>query len=108
MTDHNTLSRRRFLSLAATVAAVPVVALHSRNAAAADLPLVVATDPTAKSLGYVADAATVKSPTFKAGSACAKCALYSGAAGAASGPCGIFPGKAVAAKGWCTAYAPKA
>lgn len=108
MTDHNPLSRRRFLTLAAAVAAVPV-ALHSREAVAADLPMVAADDPTAKGVGYVADAAAAaKNPAFKAGSACAKCALYSGAAGAASGPCGIFPGKAVSAKGWCTAYAAKA
>ena len=107
MTQHNPLSRRRFLTLAAAVAAVPV-ALHGREAVAADLPMVAADDPTAKGVGYVADAATVKSPAFKAGSNCSKCALYSGAAGAASGPCGIFPGKAVAAKGWCTAFAPKA
>lgn len=107
MTDHNSLSRRRFLSLAAAVAAVPV-ALHSREAVAADLPLLSADDPTAKSLGYVADASTVKNPAYKAGSNCGKCALYTGAAGSANGPCGIFPGKAVAAKGWCTAYAAKA
>lgn len=107
MTDQTPLSRRRFLSLAAAVAAVPVV-LHGREAAAADLPMVSPDDPTAKGIGYVADAATAKNPAFKAGSACANCALYSGAAGAASGPCGIFPGKAVAAKGWCTAYAKKA
>jgi len=106
MTASNSLSRRRFLTLAAAVAAVPV-ALHGAEAQAADLPLVAADDPTAKGIGYVADAATAKSPAYKAGSNCAKCALYSGAAGAASGPCGIFPGKAVAAKGWCTAYAPK-
>ena len=106
MTEHKPLSRRRFLSLAAAVAAVPV-ALHGHEAAAADLPLVSADDPTAKGIGYVADAATTKNPAFKAGSNCANCALYTGAAGSASGPCGIFPGKAVAAKGWCTAYAKK-
>jgi len=104
MTDRNSLSRRRFLTLSAAVPA----ALLGHQAFAADLPLVTADDPTAKGVGYVADAATAKSPAFKAGSNCAKCALYSGAAGAASGPCGIFPGKAVAAKGWCTAYAAKA
>lgn len=106
MNEQNPLSRRRFLSLAAAVAAVPV-ALHGRRAEAADLPMVSADDPTAKGVGYVADASTVKSPVFKAGSNCSNCVLYSGAAGAASGPCGIFPGKAVAAKGWCTAYAKK-
>jgi hypothetical protein len=107
MTEHKSLSRRRFLSLAAAVAAIPV-ALHSRRADAADLPLVGADDPTAKGVGYVADAAATKSPAFKAGSNCGNCALYTGAAGSVSGPCGIFPGKGVAAKGWCTAYAKKA
>lgn len=68
-------------------------------------------DPTAVSLGYVADAAKVdkaKQTKFVAGSNCGNCQLYQGKAGTASGPCPIFAGKAVSAKGWCTAYVKKA
>lgn len=66
--------------------------------------------PQAQSLGYVADASNVdkaKFASFKEGSNCAGCALYS-AAGAESGGCSIFPGQKVSAKGWCSAWAKKA
>lgn len=110
MNDANTLSRRRFLSLAA-LAAAGTSGLIATRAVAAELPALAADDPLAKSLNYVPDASKLtaaSAPTFKPGSACAKCSLYSGAAGAASGPCGIFAGKAVSAKGWCISYAAKA
>lgn len=108
MSDTKSLSRRRFLSLAIATAAPAV--LISRPLAAADLPVLSPDDPAAKPLGYVADSSTLdpkKQAAYKPGSACAKCALYSGAAGAASGPCGIFAGKSVSAKGWCQAYTPR-
>lgn len=66
-------------------------------------------DPSAKSLGYVADASTVdteKYPRYQAGQACSNCALYMGG-DAPEGACSIFPGKAVKAAGWCNVYAPK-
>ncbi|MGV3726734.1 high-potential iron-sulfur protein [Hydrogenophaga sp.] len=68
-------------------------------------------DPTAVSLGYVADATKTdakKYPKYAAGQKCGNCQLYTGKAGDAGGPCGIFPGKAVAANGWCSAYVKKA
>lgn len=110
MTDSTAFSRRRFLSLAAVVAA-GTTGLMATQAVAADLPALTADDPLAKSLNYVADASKLtaaSAPTFKPGSACAKCSLYSGAAGAANGPCGIFAGKSVSAKGWCVSFAAKA
>lgn len=67
-------------------------------------------DPTAASLGYVADATKVnktKYPKYVAGQACATCALFQAKAGTPAGGCAIFPGKQVAAKGWCSAYAKK-
>ena len=78
-------------------------------AAEAKLPLLSEDDPTAKSLGYFADASTVNAetyPRYEAGQACSNCALYMGG-DAPKGPCSIFPGKAVQAAGWCSVYAPK-
>lgn len=80
-------------------------------APAGSLPMLDEKDPTAVGLGYVADAGRVdkaRYASFVAGSACASCQLYQGAAGAESGPCSLFSGKAVAAKGWCSAYVKKA
>jgi High potential iron-sulfur protein len=99
------LNRRRFITL------VPVAGLGllaGRAACAAPIP---ETDPAAAALGYKADASKVdakKYPSWKAGSLCSNCTLYSGKAGAASGPCAAFGGKEVAAKGWCAAWAKKA
>jgi hypothetical protein len=99
-------NRRVFMMQVATAAGAALVAQH-----ATAQPMVAETDPQAKSLGYVADAAKVdkaKFPRFAATQNCANCALYQAKAGAASGGCGIFPGKQVAAKGWCSAWAKKA
>ncbi|MDP3295919.1 MAG: high-potential iron-sulfur protein [Nevskia sp.] len=104
------VSRRRFLSLAVAAAAAPAGLLISQPSFAADLPALSPDDPAAKPLGYVADASKLdpkKETAYKPGTACATCALYSGAAGAVSGPCAIFAGKAVTAKGWCKAFAAK-
>jgi hypothetical protein len=74
-------------------------------------PMVAETDPAAKGLGYVADAAKadkVKFPKFAAGQNCTNCALYQGKPADAAGGCPLFAGKQVAGKGWCSAYAKKA
>jgi hypothetical protein len=68
-------------------------------------------DPQAKTLGYVADATradTARFPVKVAGSHCATCAVYQGAAGSAQGACPIFGGKIVSSKGWCSAWVKKA
>ena len=98
---------------APTPAAAPV---SPPPAAAAPAPAaatgpVTESDPTAASLGYVADASRADAAKYKnyvAGQACSNCSLYTGKAGDATGPCAIFAGRAVAAKGWCSAYVKKA
>ena len=99
------LSRRRLLQSAlAGIAAVPAASLLARDAAAESLS---ESDPTAKSLGYVADAKKVNAaanPNFKPGQNCGNCMQFTGKAGAATGPCNIFPGKDVAAAGWCKVW----
>lgn len=107
------ICRRTFFKKCLGTAAVVSVAQLGMNrpAFAKDLPLVDGQDPTAKALGYVADAAMVDKEKFKryeAGQSCATCSLYTGDAAAESGPCNIFPGKAVATNGWCSAWAKKA
>jgi hypothetical protein len=79
--------------------------------AAKGLPMLDEADPTAKSLGYVADAKKADAKKYKqwaAGNVCSNCQLYTGKANEAAGPCSIFPGKQVAAKGWCSAWVKKA
>ena len=107
MTQHaNAAPRRRFIKFTvAGLAAVPMAALFSNAATAADK--VSETDPTAKSLNYSADAAKSTKRTDKSAT-CANCSLYSGKAGAADGPCTLFQGKSVSANGWCTAWVKKA
>jgi len=98
-------SRRRFLQLACVVV---VAGSAARVARADDLPHVSESDATASALGYKEDASKVdaaKYPQHKAGTSCANCQFFGGAA--AYGPCQLFPGKAVNAKGWCSAYAAK-
>jgi hypothetical protein len=88
------------------VAAVPVAALIGR-AEAASGP-VDPSEPQAKSLGYVKDAATVDAkanPNFKPGQICANCLqVPKGKEGGAQVPCNIFGGRLVEAKGWCKVY----
>ena len=108
MSEQN-LSRRTLLKGAfLSLAAIPVVVQSTRVEAAAALPLVdPAKDPTAKALGYVANAASTKEPAFKKGSNCANCALCQAKPPEKQGPCSIFPGKAVAAAGWCKSWVKK-
>ena len=108
MTDEK-LSRRRLLQGAlVSIAAVPAATLVARNAHASE-PLS-ESDPTAKSLAYVADAKKVDpatNPTYKAGQTCSSCIQYTGKAGATDGPCNIFPNKTVKAAGWCKVWVQK-
>jgi hypothetical protein len=88
-------------------AAVPVSALLSRTATAAS-GRVDPSEPQAKSLGYVEDAAKVDAktnPNFKPGLNCANCLQAPTAKpGMTEVPCNIFAGRPVAAKGWCKVY----
>ena len=97
-------TRRNFIRL------VPLVGTGLLAGKAWSQAMVDEKDPTAVSLGYVADATKIdkaKQPKHVAGAACGNCALYQGKAGAPAGPCPIFAGKQVSAKGWCTAYVKK-
>ena len=96
------ISRRNFLK--GSVAAGAVMTFFGKANAAAPVS---ESDPQAKSLGYVANAAKAdkaKFPKFAAGQNCGNCSLYQGKAGSTAGPCPIFAGKEVAAAGWCSAY----
>ncbi len=100
--------RRRFLSrIVLGAAALPLLRM---TAAQADLPHLTPDDPAAKALGYTSDSSKIDpkaSPTFKAGSHCAGCALFTAPASGDWGACGAFAGKAVNKNGWCMAYAAK-
>ncbi len=84
------------------------------QAGAANLPLVKDDDPTAKALGYVADAKKVDTKKWpkRAGAEggkqyCYNCQFYQVKAdpkASKQGPCTLFPGKAVASQGWCNSW----
>jgi hypothetical protein len=100
------LSRRRFMILVASAATTTVLSIESR----AEAPLLAENDPTARALGYKADAAQVDKTTFpryQTGQTCANCQLYQGKPGSVTGPCPTYGGKLVYAKGWCNAYVKK-
>jgi hypothetical protein len=104
-------SRRAFLRAAMIGATAVSAAYLSKSVdAAAPLPMLDGTDPTAKALGYVPDASKVDpkaNPTFKAGQHCGVCAQFQGKAADAKGGCNLFPGKQVSAGGWCRGWGQK-
>jgi hypothetical protein len=100
----NPTSRRRFLSLTLLAAAAAPLAGFAGRALAAPLPKLPPSNPQAKSLHYVEDAAKATDPAHKAGSACANCQFFT----ASTGACALFAGFQVAPKGWCSAWAKKA
>ncbi len=100
-------SRRHFLILAATTAAtaLPLAALRlSGNAQAAEPSMLPADNPQAKALSYTSDATKSKHPSYKPGSNCANCQLFT----AATGTCSLFAGFRVAPTGWCMAWSKRA
>jgi hypothetical protein len=91
-------------------ALLPAIGLMADNAAAAGLPPLDPTDPTAQALGFVTDATKVDAAanaTYKAGQKCSTCAQFQGKAGDATAACAIFAGKSVPAGGWCKVWAAK-
>ena len=95
-------SRRRFLVSAAVAATALPLLGRVGELQAAPLPKLPVTNPQAKALSYVEDAA--KAPaTRKPGAICANCQFFT----AATGACTLFPGFSVAPKGWCSAWAKK-
>jgi hypothetical protein len=104
--EKNLESRRQFLKMTVAMSATAALASIAGLVRAADMLHLTDSDPTAKALGYVEDASTTRNPLYKAGSTCANCQFYTGAADG-YGPCQLFPGKAVNAKGWCSSYTRK-
>ena len=102
-TDTRAQARRRFLGGLALAAAAPFF-LRAPEAKAAGLVPLPTTNPQAKALGYVTDAARTPNPAHKPGSVCANCQFFQ----AGTNGCTLFAGFAVAPKGWCTAWAKKA
>ena len=89
-------------------ACIPAMGFLAGTATAAGLPLLDPSDPTAKALGFVSNAATVDAaanPTYKPTQKCATCAQFQGNAGDATGPCTIFAGHSVPKGGWCKVWA---
>jgi hypothetical protein len=89
-------------------ALLPAIGLMSREAAAAALPPLDPSDPTAKALGFVNDGSKVDVkayPTYKPAQKCGTCAQYQGKVGDATAACTIFAGKSVPQGGWCQVWA---
>jgi hypothetical protein len=108
--SHNPSRRNFFATAGCALGAMAVAEMLPRTARADDLPHLAVSDPTAAALNYTEDASKVdkaKAPTYVAGTGCANCNFFHGAA-TGYGPCDLFPGKAVNAKGWCAGYAKKA
>jgi hypothetical protein len=91
-------------------ALIPAMGFMADTSAAAGLPPLDASDPTAQALGFVADASKVDAKanaTYKPNQKCGTCAQFQGKAGDASGGCNIFAGKSVPVGGWCKVWAAK-
>jgi hypothetical protein len=107
----NLISRRRMVKLGLCGSAVvPLFRFSVNLAEAAELPLLDASDPQAKALGFVTDASAVSAatnPTFKTGQKCAVCAQFQGKSSDTAAGCSIFAGHRVPAGGWCQAWGQK-
>ena len=107
----NLISRRRMVKLGLCGSVlVPLIRFSVNLAEGAELPLLDASDPQAKALGFVTDAGTVSAatnPTFKTGQKCAVCAQFQGKPSDTAAGCSIFPGHTVPAGGWCMGWAQK-
>jgi hypothetical protein len=99
---------RTNLSRRGVLAALAGAGLASAGPARAeDAPLLKESDPGARSVDYVEDAARVdrrKFPAHVPGQLCRNCALYGGDAGQAQGGCQLFIGVEVRAGGWCASW----
>ena len=92
-------------------ALIPAIGLMANTAAAAGLPPLDPSDPTAQAVGFVTDTTKVNAAayaTYKPTQKCNNCAQYQGKASDATAGCNIFPGKSVPAAGWCKVWAQKA
>jgi len=104
-------SRRELMKRALLAGAVPTLALIGEESRAAELTPLDADNPTAKALGFVADASKVDvstSPAFKPGQRCSGCAQFQGKPTDASAGCTIFSGHSVPSGGWCRVWSQRA
>jgi hypothetical protein len=105
------MSRRALVKSGLIAGALaPAFGLLTYPAAAAGLPLLDPSDPTAKALGFMSDATQVDAsanPTYKPAQKCGTCAQFQGKAGDATGGCNIFVGHSVPQGGWCKVWAQK-
>lgn len=98
---HRNITRRAIVKGGFVLSAlVPVAGLLVNSAALGESAPLDPSDPTAKTLGYVAKSA-------KPDANCANCSQFQGKAGDATGPCAIFSGKSVASAGWCMSWVKK-
>jgi High potential iron-sulfur protein len=108
---HSKFSRRSIVKSGLIAGALlPAIGLLPQEAAAAALPPLDPSDPTAKALGFVTDASKVNAktyPTYKPAQKCGTCAQYQGKATDATAACTIFAGKSVPQGGWCQVWAQK-
>jgi High potential iron-sulfur protein len=91
-------------------ALIPAATLVSYSANAVALPPLDPNDPTAKALGFVADASkvdTAANSSYKPNQKCSTCAQFQGKATDAAAACNIFAGKSVPAAGWCKVWVQK-
>jgi hypothetical protein len=120
------LSRRRFLGVAATASVAGAVGLSAfQSSAWAGTPAAAPAtgpapaghqltpdDPRVAALGYVTDAAKAKTDSmYKPGSQCSNCAQLKGNVGDKLRPCALFPDLKnpkelllVTSNGWCRSW----
>jgi High potential iron-sulfur protein len=107
----NKISRRAMVKGGLIAGAfIPAMGFLVDTSAAAGLPPLDPSDPTAQALGFVTDASKVDAKangTYKPDQKCSTCAQYQGKAGDATAACNIFAGKSVPAGGWCKVWAQK-
>lgn len=105
------LPRRDLLKGAlAGLAAIPVVAVVDRAAAAAPAKALDVNNPQAKALGYILDTTKVDqktNPMHKPEQKCNNCLQWQGKPTDAVAGCAIFQGQTVVANGWCKVWAKK-
>ncbi|MFI4914796.1 MAG: high-potential iron-sulfur protein [Steroidobacterales bacterium] len=104
------ISRRDALKQLGLAAGACAALPAARQAAAAERPHLLSTDPTAIALGYVEDARLVdpkKNPSFQPSQNCLNCLQLQGNPADTWRPCNLFPGKLVNSAGWCRVWIKK-
>jgi hypothetical protein len=106
---HDVKFDRRQILKGALLAATGATVLQPTRSDAAELVPLTESDPTAKALGYHANAKTVDVkafPTFKPSQSCSNCVQLQPGTGNARG-CNLFAGKSVNVGGWCKVWVQK-